>query len=261
MLMRILHIGICSLLLMGNVQALDSLDILPETNSQQSTAVLNNTLRQQQNAINAVGSYFNSNGYLEVTSGGTGASGLTGLIKGNGTSAMTAITIPADATKFLDGTGAFSSLPVDKNTGNIVFEWHGAVEGTSGSENEGEYVGSSFVPAAPTANYRFIYALGNNTHNIFTDKFTKVAGVSTVTVYGRIWTRAGSIQARLAANIGGQTGTVDGTVGTHTPEWKAFTVDVSSLTNNTVYDVTLTLTEAASTNTEIYCSDIIGFGS
>lgn len=45
---------------------------------------------------------------LPVAQGGTGAATLTGILKGNGVSAINAIAIPADATKYLDGTGAFS---------------------------------------------------------------------------------------------------------------------------------------------------------
>ena len=47
-------------------------------------------------------------GTLVVPRGGTGATTLTGVLQGNGTSAITAIAIPADATQFLNGTGAFS---------------------------------------------------------------------------------------------------------------------------------------------------------
>jgi hypothetical protein len=57
---------------------------------------------------NGVLSALSLNTNLAVNSGGTGAGTLTGILKGNGTSAITAITIPADATKYLDGTGAFS---------------------------------------------------------------------------------------------------------------------------------------------------------
>lgn len=48
-------------------------DVLPNTNSSDSTAVLNNNLRLNQNAINALGGYFNSNGALGIANGGTGA--------------------------------------------------------------------------------------------------------------------------------------------------------------------------------------------
>lgn len=45
---------------------------------------------------------------VTVGQGGTGIGTLTGVLVGNGTSAFTAVTIPSDATKYLDGTGAFS---------------------------------------------------------------------------------------------------------------------------------------------------------
>lgn len=47
-------------------------DELPDTSSTDSKASLNNQLRQSQNAINSIGSYFNSNGYLSEANGGTG---------------------------------------------------------------------------------------------------------------------------------------------------------------------------------------------
>lgn len=46
---------------------------------------------------------------FNVNQGGTGVGTLTGIVKGNGTSAFTATTLPADATKYLDGTGNFST--------------------------------------------------------------------------------------------------------------------------------------------------------
>lgn len=142
---------------------------------------------------------------------------------------------------------------------NVLFQYEGQVDGTG--TNVGEYSGTSLVPAGSTGNYRFLLGEGNNTLTIYTAKLIKFAGLNTVTVYGRIWNRTGSNSTRLAANIGGATGTVDGTSGQHTPEWKTFTVDVSGLSNGTAYDVTFTLKEAAATAVDVYCSNIIGFGS
>lgn len=50
-----------------------SRDELPNTDSSDSTAVLNNNLRLQQNAINSIGGYFNSSLQLTEANGGTGA--------------------------------------------------------------------------------------------------------------------------------------------------------------------------------------------
>ena len=46
---------------------------------------------------------------LGVANGGTGATTLTGILKGNGTSAVTAITLDGDTKKFLNANGAFSA--------------------------------------------------------------------------------------------------------------------------------------------------------
>lgn len=48
---------------------------------------------------------------LGVAYGGTGAATLTGLLKGNGTSAVTAITLDGTTTKYLHANGAFAFLP------------------------------------------------------------------------------------------------------------------------------------------------------
>lgn len=112
------------MLLIGPAQAqqMSSLDVLPDTNSSDSTAILNNTLRQNQNAINTIGGYFGNNGTLNPNSGGTGATTLTGILQGNGTNAFTAISLPADSTKFLNGVGSFSTpnYPVSPIGYNLV---------------------------------------------------------------------------------------------------------------------------------------------
>ena len=47
-------------------------------------------------------------GVTTVPNGGTGTTSLAGILQGHGTSPFTAIALPSDPTKFLDGTGAFS---------------------------------------------------------------------------------------------------------------------------------------------------------
>lgn len=54
-----------------------------------------------------------------VATGGTGASTLTGILKGNGTSAVTAVALPSDAARYLDGTGAFT-VPAGSATGTVT---------------------------------------------------------------------------------------------------------------------------------------------
>ncbi len=93
----------------GLAQVQVTQDVLPDTTSADSTAILNNNLRQNQNAINTIGAYFGTNGALQVSAGGTGGSTFTGILYGNGQNPFTTIALSADATQFLNGNGAFST--------------------------------------------------------------------------------------------------------------------------------------------------------
>lgn len=57
-------------------------------------------------------SFLNGSAGLGVANGGTGATTLTGILKGNGTSAVTAIATTS-ATDYLAGSGAMVALPYD----------------------------------------------------------------------------------------------------------------------------------------------------
>lgn len=73
MIKRILFLIICCTFShLGLAQVDVTRDELPNTNSADSTEVLNNVLRQNQNAINSIGGYFNASGYLSPANGGTG---------------------------------------------------------------------------------------------------------------------------------------------------------------------------------------------
>lgn len=112
----------------SHAQQISGVDVLPDTNSADSTAVLNNTLRQNQNAINAIGGYFSASGALGVGNGGTGATTLTGILQGNGISPVTAITLSGSSNDFLNGTGVFSSF----GHGSQLFTTSGTFTAPSG---------------------------------------------------------------------------------------------------------------------------------
>lgn len=92
----------------------DGIDI--QTNM--SVANVDNVFRAMMGLIRAtfssgLESFLNGSAGLGVAYGGTGAQTLTGILKGNGTGAVTAITVPSDATKYLAGDGSFVALPYD----------------------------------------------------------------------------------------------------------------------------------------------------
>lgn len=93
---------------------LDGINV--ETNM--SVANVDNSIRSimavvRQSFASSLETFLNGTAGLGVANGGTGAQTLTGILKGNGTSPVTAIAIPSDDAQFLDGTGTFVALPYD----------------------------------------------------------------------------------------------------------------------------------------------------
>lgn len=270
------HIFIMLLLLASScrpaiAQQVDARDVLPNLDTAESTAIVNNQLRLNQNAINAIGGYFNSNGYLQPSSGGTGTNISTfpngALLVYNSSNVGIGTFGQAASGLFVQSQGIGSNptwaTPTDTNQSNVLFQYAGQVDQTGAAV--GEVVGTTLVPNGATGNYRFLQSTGGlmgSYTTIATYKFIKTAGISTVTVWARIWVRSGaSSQANIKVDIGGQNGNVSGTAGQFTPEWKSFTINVSSLTNNTSYDVTVSMQDISGNSETRYCSNIIAFGS
>lgn len=178
----------------------------------------------------------------------------------NGTT-LTRLT-PGTSGLFLQTQGAGAnpqwSFP---NTSNVLFQYAGQIDQQGASI--GEVVGTTLLPNAQTGNYRFLQALALSAYtSVATYKFIKIAGISTVKVYGRIWGRLGTMQASLKVDIGGQNNTGSVTLGTTTPTWVTFTIDVSTLTNGNVYDVTCSIGDTQNIiGSSVYCANIIGFVS
>lgn len=142
---------------------------------------------------------------------------------------------------------------------NVLFQYSGVIN--QQGAKQGEVVGATLLPSNQTGNYRFLQTATNGSYTtVWTNKWIKFAGVSTVTIYTRLWVRAETAQANLQVDIGGQTGNVSGTADNTTPEWKSFTIDVSGLSNGTAYDVTCGLQDVTGTQ-EVFCANIMGFGS
>ncbi len=179
------------------------------------------------------------------------------ILYDNGTSLVRLV--PGTSGQFLKTQGS-SANPVwaTASSSNVLFQY--AAQVSQQGSKEGEVIGTSLVPGAVTGNYRFLQTAGASTV-VWATKWTKFAGVSTVTVYAQIW-QDGTETSGFVATIGGQTGTIAGTGSQTTPEWKSITVDVSGLTNSTVYDVSMTLTLTNANGTKkSYMGNVIAFGS
>jgi len=138
---------------------------------------------------------------------------------------------------------------------NVLFSFSGSVDIT------GYLPSAANLTTAPSSTYAYWAALQQNAYStVIATKWKKIAGVSTVTVYARIW-QASATTANCKVTIGIVSGNANGTESRKTPEWVTFTIDVSSLTNDTVYDVTIDIkTLDATTNQNAYLGSIIAFG-
>jgi len=98
---------------------------------------------------------------------------------------------------------------------------------------------------------------GTTYQSVIDSKFKKTAGISTITVYARVWEDGGN-DGRILVDIGGQTGNT--TFTENVPTWKNLSVDVSSLSDGTVYDISVQLKHDSASNMS-YLDSIVGFGS
>lgn len=117
---------------------------------------------------------------------------------------------------------------------NVIFCWSG-VDNYSNNDY-GIYVGTDQTPnldGATGEQYIFLACDNGSAITLLNFKFTKIAGVSTVTIFSRMW-RSGNT-AVCTVDIGGQSNTVTST--SATPAWaSSSTIDVSSLSNGTTYN-------------------------
>jgi hypothetical protein len=92
-------------------------------------------------------------------------------------------------------------------------------------------------------------------------KYKHISGVSTITVYGRIWDTDAAATVYLKCDIGSATGTTPGK-NSDTAVWDSVAIDVSALTPGTVYDVIFYLDQSGDTaDDDGLCDSIIGIAS
>lgn len=205
--------------------------------------------------------------------------------------AGSATTLVARLAKALADNGAIqqgTSFPVSnlvdgqvfyRTDANVLYVYNGSTWDSQGQSLSnvvfcfgvgGDYTVDSYgmilndsITTAATGIQKLYWAVTGSTYRaIIKTKFKKIAGISTVTFYVRTWTDSttgGDDIAYCQVDIGGQTGTA-GSSETTTPAWQtAATIDVSGLSDGTVYDVTISL---KNNNTNMsYMDSIIAFGS
>lgn len=112
------------------------------------------------------------------------------------------------------------------------------------------------------AQYRYLAGVGGS---CWSTKLSKISGVTTLTVYAKLWYGSGSDNhaTALAFVIGGiLTGsTITSTVNSTTPTWYSSVTDISSLVNGSFYDIGFTVAATPGGASIGYCGNIRGFGS
>ncbi len=158
-----------------------------------------------------------------------------------------------------DAGGKLDSwITAAKILSNVIFCWNGSDIGTI-----------SIVGLVQTADtllrdmsayepmYQYYGAYGTTYRTILASKFVKIAGISTVTIFAKLWANnvGANFEAILMVDIGGQNNFVK-SVTSGTPTWvTSANIDVSSLTNGTTYNITISLKNEGLASA--YCSGVI----
>lgn len=169
-------------------------------------------------------------GTLPVGNGGTGATATANTASG---------VVVLDANTKLPAVDGSALTGIASSYSNVLYSWSGVCEG-------GElYLASSLTATSPThSGYVYIQQGLSAETVVLRTKFKKIASISTVTCWGRIWIYTGTsagTYCRFKVDIGGVNSYVQSTTNSTSPEWKSFDLDVSGLTNGTTYDVAISL--------------------
>lgn len=110
-----------------------------------------------------------------------------------------------------------------------------------------------------TTNYRFFRRNDTSATSVWKTKWTKISGISTITVYGQVWGDSGSETCTLTVDVGGASSSVN-TTSITAGNWVSLTIDVSGLSNGTVYDVDVKL-HISNAGKRVHLGNLISFGS
>jgi len=183
-------------------------------------------------------------GELLVNDSSDGANGLGS--QGTSAQVLTSAGVGANPTWETVADGA--------NTSNVIFCWSG--HDTFGASDFGFLTGTSNAPDISGVTTSLIACGSSTLRTILRFQFTKISGISTITIHSRIWSGSvsASHEAIMSVDIGGQSNTVKSTTSS-TPTWvTTATIDVSSLsgTNDGIIQL-----RNENSNQVSYCSGVI----
>lgn len=163
-----------------------------------------------------------------------------------------------------DLTGTYPNPTIgDHKIPKVIFTWSGVDEYTANVH--GAYIGTTLSPDVDgntLSGYHILAVHGNTYETILKFRFRKVSNISSIRIEARIWadTVGAGDEAYLNVDIGGNSGEVH-SVTSVTPTWVATAnINVSGLTNGTVYDGIVQLKSEGTTG-EAYCSAVTLMGN
>lgn len=171
-----------------------------------------------------------------------------------------------------NGAGVAPTYEEQSVGSNVIYAWTGYDARTNDLERGmGTYRGYEQTPVFATGELQnFFYARdwsnAANYLDLFAWKWTKAAGIDTLTVNARAWTTNTDITSaylRLELDSGTATGDSANIITATSPGWiTPFTCDVSGLTNGTTYDIAIQAGSADNAGTvRVYLSAITVEGS
>ena len=170
---------------------------------------------------------------------------------------FTWLTVGAGLT--LTATTLTSELP----TSNVVWHWQAQVE-TFTDVVFGLYEGTDLTPIAdsnPDLNYRFMWCDTTAYQTVLAGKFKKISGISTLTALAQVWGGDAIWVPSVQVDVGGETVVISAADDIVAPAWQApGTIDVSGLSDGTIYDITIGL-KSNQANTSACLGSIYLLGS
>lgn len=162
------------------------------------------------------------------------------------------------ATKKYHDDNESDTLPLS----NVIFTWSGTE--LYSDTNYGAVIDQDITPdlGAGEGGALVLAVKGTTYRTMLNFRFKKIAGVDDVTIHARLWQHASGVdlEAVLNVDIGGQNAEVKGANNT-SPAWvTAADIDVSGLTDGTVYDGIVQLKNEDG-DTFAYCSAVTLIGS
>ena len=211
----------------------------PVTSVGNATAIADKALALSKLADGTDGQVVTYDAAGVITAVGPGTSGQ--LLTSNGAGAAPSFETPA-------GGGGLS---------NVIFQWTGITDSSAGFGMVDSPIVNE-LGATDTGHNHYVRNQANGQNKtMFRTKFLKAEGVDNLLLYARM---AGNGASDASANIivgsvSGGTSTVSG----NTPTWRNTTIDISTLSNGTVYDFEIKIQN--SLNNQVWCYAVIVFGA